>query len=128
MVKFIATIAVSALAVFGGVATGPAWAGEVTVVGAKASPLPDGTYRFDVTLRHADAGWSHYADNWEILGPDGRLLARRVLVHPHEHEQPFTRSLSRVKIPAGITKVRIRGHDKVHKYGGKEFEITLPRR
>ncbi|MBT3553082.1 MAG: hypothetical protein HOO19_06200 [Rhodospirillaceae bacterium] len=106
-------------------------AGEVDVVGAKARLVRSSNgvavWRFDVTLRHADAGWKHYADNWEILKMDGTLLGRRVLLHPHDNEQPFTRSLSGVKIPTATKKVRVRGHDKQHGYGGKELLIALPK-
>lgn len=100
-------------------------AGEVDVVDAQASKSADGTWRFDVTLRHADEGWDHYADAWEVLAPDGTVLATRVLYHPHVEEQPFTRSLSGIRIPAGISTVTIRGHDKVHGYGGKTLTLTL---
>lgn len=86
-----------------------------------------GIYDVDVTLRHADSGWDHYANRWEILGPDGRVLATRVLVHPHVHEQPFTRSLSAVRIPAEYTWIRVRGHDLVHGYGGREVTLSVPR-
>jgi hypothetical protein len=105
-------------------------AGEVDVVAAKArlakSTAGAPVWRFDVTLRHADTGWKHYADNWEILKMDGTLLGRRVLHHPHVNEQPFTRSLGGVKIPAATRKVRVRGHDKLHGHGGKELMIALP--
>lgn len=105
-------------------------AGEVDVVAAKARLVTSSggaaVWRFDVNLRHADAGWNHYADNWEILKMDGTLLGRRVLLHLHDTEQPFTRSLGGVKIPAAIKKVRVRGHDKRHGYGGKELVIALP--
>lgn len=103
-------------------------AGEVEVVDAKARQRADGSYQFSVTLRHADRGWKHYADNWEILSPDGKVLGTRVLLHPHDNEQPFTRSLGGIRIPAGITRVRVRGHDKVHAHGGKELQIVLPGR
>ncbi len=78
-------------------------AGEVDVVAAKARLVRSGggasVWRFDVTLRHADAGWQHYADNWKILKLDGTLLGRRVLLHPHDNEQPFMRSLAASKSP-----------------------------
>ncbi|MDX1708156.1 MAG: hypothetical protein R3274_06115 [Desulfobacterales bacterium] len=46
---------------------------------------------------------------------------------PPENEQPFTRSLSGVKIPAGITTVSIRAHDSGHGYGGETINVRLPR-
>ncbi len=104
---------------------GLAWAGEADVVDAKARKAADGSYGFDVTLRHADEGWDHYADAWDVLAPDGTVLGTRVLYHPHVDEQPFTRSLSGVNIPAGVTKVTILAHDKVHEYGGKELVVEL---
>ena len=56
------------------------------------------------------------------------MIATRKLLHPHTDEQPFTRSLDGVKIPDGVTRVRIRGHDKVHGYGGAEMTVMLPAR
>jgi len=102
-----------------------ALAGEADVVDAKAQAAGESLWNFDVTVRHDDTGWDHYADAYEVLTLDGKLLGRRVLLHPHETEQPFTRSLYGVKIPAGIEKVRIRAHDKVHGYGGKEVILEL---
>ncbi len=102
-------------------------AGEADVEGAGILPTGDGRYRVEVTVRHADTGWEHYADRWEVLTPDGRLLATRVLVHPHVDEQPFTRSLSGVEIPADVSRVVVRAHDKVHGYGGREVAVAVPR-
>ncbi len=86
-----------------------------------------GTYRFDVTVAHKDEGWDHYADAWQVVAPDGSVLGVRTLFHPHVNEQPFTRSLSGVKIPAGIKTVTIRAHDKVHGWGGAEVTVKVPR-
>ncbi|MCB1876807.1 MAG: hypothetical protein KDH88_12610 [Chromatiales bacterium] len=105
----------------------PLQAGEADVVAVQTGREAAGSYRFDVTLRHTDEGWDHYADAWEILSPDGDLLAKRVLYHPHVDEQPFTRSLSGVKIPAGLREVRVRAHDSRHGYGGKEVLVPLNR-
>jgi hypothetical protein len=104
---------------------GSAQAGEVDVVDASATQSGSGTWRFDVTLRHADEGWEHYADAWDVLAPDGTVLGTRILYHPHVEEQPFTRSLSGVAIPDGVDEVTIRAHDKVHGYGGKELRLQL---
>ncbi len=120
MTKHIVFIAALAL-----LASAAALAGEADVVGVKASKSGGG-YSFDVTVRHADTGWEHYADAWDVLAPDGTVLGTRTLFHPHENEQPFTRSLSGVRIPAGVTEVTIRARDKVHEYGGKKFTVKLP--
>lgn len=102
-------------------------AGEADVVDAEAFPESDGTWRFSVTVRHADEGWQHYADRWQVETPDGRVLATRVLLHPHEAEQPFTRSLGGVIVPSDVREVVIRAHDNVHGDGGQTFRLTLPR-
>jgi hypothetical protein len=49
----------------------------------------------------------------------------RVLLHPHEAEQPFTRSQSGITIPEGVTEVRVRAHDLVDGYGGQEVVVDL---
>lgn len=82
------------------------------------------TARFDVTIRHADTGWDHYADGWGVYDLDGQELGYRVLHHPHVNEQPFTRSLS-VDLPAGTSQVVIVPRDSVHGTGEPvQVEIT----
>ena len=102
-------------------------AGEADVVGAEAARESDGTWRFRVIVRHADAGWDHYADRWQLETPEGRVLGTRVLLHPHETEQPFTRALGGVVIPDDVREVIIRAHDSVHGDGGEVFRLKLPR-
>lgn len=67
-----------------------------------------GGWRFDVTLSHPDTGWDHYADGWRVELADGTVLGTRDLLHPHVTEQPFTRSLSSVVVPDGVTQVFVR--------------------
>lgn len=106
--------------------TAAASAGDVDVVNVQIHKSGNRHYDFDVTLKHNDTGWDHYADKWDILGPDGKVIATRVLYHPHEDEQPFTRSLDNVAIPAGVKSVTIRGGAKPHGYGGKTMTVKLP--
>ena len=98
------------------------------VLAAEASANGDGTYTVSATLRHGDTGWDHYADGFTVLAPDGRMLAHRVLYHPHVDEQPFTRSVDGVRVPPGIRKVIVRAHDKVHGDGKATVTVTLPDR
>jgi len=104
----------------------PAMAGKADVLEADVS-CQGGTCRFSVTVEHADEGWDHYADKWEILDPDGNVLGVRELAHPHVSEQPFTRSLGGVRIPDSVQEVTIRAHDSVHGFGGEEISVELPR-
>jgi len=107
--------------------TGMVWAGEADVVGVEVERTQDGRYRFHVAVQHADTGWDHYADAWEIVAPDGSVLATRKLLHPHVNEQPFVRSLSGVRIPEHVDTVTIRAHDSVDGYGGQTKVVTVPR-
>ncbi len=108
------------------IAPATALAEKADVVGVEVRQESPGVYRFNVTVKSDDTGWEKYADKWEVLSPDGEILGERILLHPHENEQPFTRSLSGVAIPAGVTSVRIRAHDKIEGYGGKEMTVELP--
>ncbi len=103
----------------------PVLAGEADVVRAEATAGSDGTWNFRVTVAHGDTGWDHYADRWDVLAPDGKVLGTRVLLHPHEAEQPFTRSLYGVAVPEGIAEVTLRARDSEHGYGGAEVTVEL---
>ncbi len=81
------------------------------------------TYRFDVTVHSNDVGWEKYADRWEVVAPSGAVLGERVLTHPHEAEQPFTRSQS--GIPIAVDRVLVRAHDTVVGFCGATIEIEI---
>ena len=103
-----------------------AYAGEADIINVNITIAGKNTYNFDVTVRHADDGWKHYADKWDVTAPDGTVLGTRTLYHPHVDEQPFTRSLSGVKIPETIKEVTVRAHDSVHGYGGETLTVDVP--
>ena len=85
------------------------------------------TWRFDVTISHADTGWDHYADGWDILTPDGERLGFRELYHPHVEEQPFTRSLNNVEIPDGLDSVILRARCSVTGWSEPQYTVSIPR-
>ncbi|WP_245621502.1 hypothetical protein [Enterovibrio calviensis] len=99
-------------------------AGEADVVNATATKSGD-VYRISATVLHADEGWDHYANAWRVVTANGDVLGVRELLHPHENEQPFTRSLSGVSVPEGVTEVIVEARDSVHGWGGKTFKIVL---
>ncbi len=76
-----------------------------------------GERNFHVTVKHADEGWDHYADGFEIIQPNGKPIAKRILHHPHVNEQPFTREKYGVKIPKALKHIHVVAHDSKHGYG-----------
>jgi len=100
-------------------------AGEVTIVAAEFRHQGGERWSVDVTLKHADSGWDHYADGWRVVDADGELLGERVLHHPHVNEQPFTRGLSSVTIPASDTVVYLEAHDKRHGWAPTRLAADL---
>lgn len=103
----------------------PALAGEADVAGVKATREPGGTWRFDVTIRSRDRGWDYYCDRFEVVAPGGKVLGTRVLAHPHEDEQPFTRELAGVRVPPGVSRVIVRASMKPGGAGGDIRAIEL---
>ena len=90
--------------------------GRADVIRVSVSGNP-GSYSVSVTVRSPDTGCDQYADWWEVVSPEGQLIYRRVLLHSHVGEQPFTRSGG----PVGVQpdeKVIIRGHMNTRGYGG----------
>ena len=121
MRKFLSSVLLSVLCI------STSLADEPRVLEAEIKPQTDGKFTISVTVEHGDDGWDHFADAWEVLTPDGDVLAVRKLAHPHVNEQPFTRSKSGIEIPANVTEVIIRAHDLEHGYGEKTITIPVPR-
>ena len=90
-----------------------------------ANQKSSATWCFGTSVRHNDQGWEHYANRWEILDLEGSQLGNRELHHPHDNEQPFTRSLCNIKIPIEITKVIVRAKCNKHGFGGKAMVVDL---
>lgn len=103
----------------------PAFAGPPQVVDVEVSK-PGMDWRFDITILHEDTGWDHYADGWEVLDADGNRLGYRKLHHPHVDEQPFTRSLSGVRVPDGTREVFIRPRCSKDGWVGAVTKVSLP--
>jgi len=94
---------------------------DVLSVQVTGSP---GAYQFAVELSSPDTGCEQYADWWEVVSADGELLYRRILLHSHVDEQPFTRSGGPVEIDANTT-VYVRAHMNTTGYGGKILTGTV---
>jgi len=105
-----------------------AWAEAADVIGVAIRRNADGSLDLDVTIRSADTGWQRYADRFEVLAPDGRVLGMRELLHPHEDEQPFTRELTGLRLPAGVTEIVVRAHMKGVGYDGATRRVAVPAR
>ncbi len=107
--------------------TGTAAQGCADVIGVEVRGGADG-FSFDVTVRSDDTGWDKYADAWEVRDPEGFVLGTRVLAHPHENEQPFTRSLGGVSVPDSVTEITVAARDSVLGFCGAAFTVPMPGR
>lgn len=105
--------------------TAPAFADPASVQSVSVSKS-GGAYTFNVTILHNDTGWDDYADSWRIKDTNGNILGERVLVHPHVNERPFTRSLSGVRIPDGVSSVVVEAHDTVTGWASETKLVQLP--
>ena len=96
------------------------------ILDAQATSAGDGTWTFAVTISSPYDTPQRYADGWRVLGSDGTEYGLRVLTHDHAAEQPFTRSLAGVEIPAEIDVVRIEARDLANGWSGTTFDVPLP--
>jgi len=102
-------------------------AGEVTIKRVVFEKHASG-WTVDTTLQHQDTGWQHYADAWRVVDGQGNVLGTRTLVHPHVDEQPFTRSLSNIRIPAALDIIYVEAHDKKHGWSADKVKVQLSKR
>jgi len=100
-------------------------ANDAAITEVDIKPAGDRMYQVSVTLEHADTGWDHYANRWDVLDEDGNVLGSRVLAHPHVNEQPFTRSLQ-VEIPESVKVVTIVASDSVHGDNEETVQVEVP--
>jgi len=100
-------------------------ANDAAITAVDIKPVGDRMFQVSVTLEHADTGWDHYANRWDVLDQDGNVLGSRVLAHPHVNEQPFTRSL-RVEIPESVKVVTIVASDSVHGDNEETVQVEVP--
>lgn len=96
------------------------------VIAATIEPSGEGQFTVSATVRSDDTGWEKYADLWEVRTVDGEVLGQRVLAHPHENEQPFTRSVGGVEIPGDVAEVVVIAHDLVAGFCGESVTIGVP--
>jgi len=102
----------------------PVFANDVEIV--QVEFVKSGSsWRVNTTLKHDDTGWEHYADAWRVVAENGDKLGERILFHPHENEQPFTRSLPRLTIPENMNIVFIEAHDKKHGWSKQRVRVDL---
>lgn len=85
-----------------------------------------GYWKITVTVRHNDQGWGHYADYWKVTDRDtGQLLGERILYHPHDNEQPFSRSASGIFIDKIVRYIEISARCNQHGFEGRRIIVDL---
>ena len=100
-------------------------ASDAEILDVKTELTPAQKMNFTVTIKHADTGWEHYANAFRVYTPDGELLGERILHHPHVKEQPFTRTLAGISIPAEVNKVIIKANCSKTNENKKGYTVKL---
>jgi hypothetical protein len=126
------TVAPAATATNADIETELSGIANADVIFVSARLVGTDTWTFAVTVQHPDTGWEDYADGWDVVLPDGSVSKpdpdgpfTRLLLHPHESEQPFTRSQGNIKITEDIKLVMVRAHDLVDGFGGRAIVVDL---
>lgn len=88
----------------------------------------DDRFTFQVTLSSPYDTPQRYADAFRVMTLNDTTLGVRELLHDHASEQPFTRSLTGVTIPSGVSQVIVQGRDQQYGYGGDTMTVVLPGR
>lgn len=102
----------------------PAFANDVEIIKVVLTKHA-GTWQADVTLKHQDEGWKHYADGWRLVDSKGDEIGKRTLYHPHVNEQPFTRSLTGFYLPEKMKVIFVEAHDLKHGWSKDKVKIDL---
>ena len=100
--------------------TDPRYA-DVLIVSANG--IAEG-YSLSVTVQSPDTGCARYADWWEVVSLHGQLIYRRVLLHSHVDEQPFTRLGGPVNVRPD-EEVIVRAHMSDTGYGRKAVRGSI---
>ena len=84
----------------------------------------ENSYTFNVKVKSPDTGCGQYADWWEVIDAEEKLIYRRILLHSHVNEQPFRRTGGPVAI-AENKLVYVRAHMNNSGYGTQVMSGTV---
>jgi hypothetical protein len=98
----------------------------------RAVQVGETSWRFEITLMRSGSGDKGYIDGWDVLLPDNSVLT----LAP---DDKFTMALDRgpaagesfesvqtgLEIPLEITDLRVRAHDSIEGFGGREVMVYL---
>jgi hypothetical protein len=96
------------------------------VVAVDPASLSATTASVAVTVSSPYDTEARYADAVRIRSADGAAVYGTLeLTHDHAAEQPFTRTLTGLAIPAGTTSVVVEGHDQANGWGGGTLTVPV---
>lgn len=85
-----------------------------------------GEYSFAVTISSPYDTPERYADAFRVRSADGTIYGVNELDHDHATEQPFTRTLTGVAVPVGVSSVVVEGRDRANGWGGGTRTAPIP--
>ncbi len=113
------------LAVLSGLSTATLAGAEAPKV-ASASIVPEGDgWTVRAVIRHPDSGWDHYASGWQVLAPDGTVLAFAEITHPHLDGEPIQEELTGIQLPQGVDHLMIRVRCTLDGWSARSYRLEL---
>lgn len=76
-------------------------------------------------IRHPDTGWDHYASGWQVLAPDGQVLAFAEITHPHPGGEPIKEELTGITLPQGVDHLMIRVRCTLDGWSARVYRLDV---
>jgi hypothetical protein len=76
-------------------------------------------------LEHDDEAAYHFLDGWRVTTSEGEVLAEQGFEHPRPQAPPRRATLTGIRLPEGVERIRVEAHDRLHGWGDDAVEVEL---
>jgi len=83
------------------------------------------SHTITAVLEHDDEARYHFLDGWRVTTPEGEVLAEQGFRHPRPQAPPRRATLTKIRLPEGVERIRVEAHDRLHGWGGNPVVVEL---
>ncbi|MFW5910006.1 MAG: hypothetical protein ACOCUM_04435, partial [Thiohalospira sp.] len=83
------------------------------------------SYTVTAVLEHDDEARYHFLDGWRVTTPEGEVLAEQGFEHPRPQAPPRRATLTGIRLPEGVERIRVEARDRLHGWGDDAVEVEL---